>query len=83
MDRLFFKLLNDIFGKDVVEKFQTKSPSDWHELMRSFEVIKRGIGLKNPNEKEKELITFSSLGRLIDAFTHLNGHSKNAISKRI
>ncbi|XP_052690632.1 heat shock 70 kDa protein 12A-like [Crassostrea angulata] len=83
VDMLFINLLNDIFRKDVVERFQNKSPSDWHELLRSIEVKKRGIGLKNPNEKEKELITFSSLGRLIDAFTHLNGHSKNAISKRI
>lgn len=83
MDRLFFKLLNDIFGKDVVEKFQTKSPSDWHELMRSFEVKKRGIGLKNPNEKEKEPITFSNLGRMVNTFTYINGQSKNAISKRI
>lgn len=83
VDRLFFKLLNDIFGKDVVEKFQTKSPSDWHELMRSFEVKKRGIGLKNPNEKEKEQITFSNLVGLFDEFTTANGNSKNAVSKRL
>ncbi|XP_052690682.1 heat shock 70 kDa protein 12A-like [Crassostrea angulata] len=83
VDKLFFQLLNDIFGKDVVKRFQKKSPSDWHELMRSFEVKKRGIGLKNPNEKEKELITFSNLAELISEFTEANGNSKNAISKRI
>lgn len=83
VDKLFFQLLNDIFGKDVVKRFQKKSPSDWHELMRSFEVKKRGIGLKNPNEKEKELITFSNLADLISEFTEANGNSKNAISKRI
>lgn len=80
VDRLFFKLLDDIFGKDVVEKFQNKSPSDWHELMRSFEVKKRGIG---PNEKEKEQITFSNLVGLFDEFTTANGNSKNAVSKRL
>lgn len=51
VDKLFFELLNDIFEDDVVERFQNKLPSDWQELLRSFEVKKRCIGRKGQIEQ--------------------------------
>lgn len=54
VDKLFFELLNDIFGDDVVERFQNKSPSDWQELLRSFEVKKRCIGHRGQIEQQKK-----------------------------
>lgn len=54
MDDLFFELLNDIFGENIVNEFKNNSPSDWLEMWRGFEVNKRSIGHNNPDE----LITF-------------------------
>lgn len=81
VDKLFFELLNDIFGDDVVERFQNKSPSDWQELLRSFEVKKRCIGRKGQIEQQEKWITFSNLGGLFHEHTMSN--SQTSLSKRL
>lgn len=48
VDDLFFELLNDIFGENMVNEFKNNSPSDWLEMWRGFEVNKRSIGHNNP-----------------------------------
>lgn len=81
VDKLFFELLNDIFGDDVVERFQNKSPSDWQELLRSFEVKKRCIGRKGQIEQQEKWDTFSNLGGLFHEHTMSN--SQTSLSKRL
>lgn len=81
VDKLFFELLNDIFGDDVVERFQNKSPSDWQELLRSFEVKKRCIGHRGQIEQQKKWITFSNLGDLFHEYTMSNGQT--TLSERL
>lgn len=44
VDNLFLKLLNDIFGKDVLTKYKRKLPSDWLQLLQSFEIKNTALG---------------------------------------
>ncbi|XP_062588781.1 heat shock 70 kDa protein 12B-like [Saccostrea cucullata] len=72
VDKLFFDLINSIFGEDIVNKFKCNSPSDWLELLRSFEVKKKGIGKENINNEKAEPVTFSNLGDLFKEFAKSN-----------
>uniref|UniRef100_K1PX58 Heat shock 70 kDa protein 12A n=1 Tax=Magallana gigas TaxID=29159 RepID=K1PX58_MAGGI len=62
VDDLFFKLLNEIFGENIVNEFKNNSPSDWLEIWRGFEVNKRNIGYNNPDE----FITFSQFEKDVE-----------------
>ncbi|XP_061190496.1 heat shock 70 kDa protein 12B-like [Saccostrea echinata] len=70
VDKLFFDLIYKIFGEETVNNFKSKSPSDWLELLRSFEAKKRGIGLENPKLENVGSVTFSNLGELFSEFTN-------------
>ena len=43
VDKAFEKLLFDIVGEDVYERFKTEEPDDWIELGRTFEQKKKTI----------------------------------------
>ncbi|XP_065924964.1 heat shock 70 kDa protein 12A-like [Magallana gigas] len=79
VDNLFFELLNDIFGKNVVHEFKNSSPSDWLEMWRGFEVNKRNIGYSNLDE----LITFYHFGTLFETFKKANKSKENSIEMRL
>lgn len=79
MDDLFFELLNDIFGENIVNEFKNNSPSDWLEMWRGFEVNKRSIGHNNPDE----LITFSHFGVLFEKFKTANKSRENSVKIRL
>lgn len=38
VDYLFFKLLKEIFGENIVHEFKNNHPSDWLEMWRGFEL---------------------------------------------
>ena len=69
VDNLFFDLLDKIFGKTVLQIFQKNSPSDYQEILKSFEIKKRSFGMEtNSTKSEKAKVTFSNLGDLFNAF---------------
>ncbi|XP_048746807.2 heat shock 70 kDa protein 12A-like [Ostrea edulis] len=83
VDRLFFDLIQDIFGKKAVKCFKDKSPSDYLELLRSFETKKRGIEQENPDEEKAETITFSNLSDLFKECSNANQYNDKAVTSRI
>ncbi|XP_056006368.1 heat shock 70 kDa protein 12A-like [Ostrea edulis] len=83
VDRLFFDLIQDIFGKKAVKCFKDNSPSDYLELLRSFETKKRGIEQRNPDEEKAETITFSNLSDLFKECSKANQNNDKAVSSRI
>ncbi|XP_056006367.1 heat shock 70 kDa protein 12A-like [Ostrea edulis] len=83
VDRLFFDLIQDIFGKKAVKCFKDKSPSDYLELLRSFETKKRGIEQGNPDEEKAESITFSNLSDLFKECSKANKNNDKAVTSRI
>lgn len=75
----FLNFFNHIFGNVVVEAFRNKSPSEWYELLRWFEIAKRG----DLYTRDNEWINFRNLGlgRLIE---QMNASKKGlTLSKRI
>ena len=50
VDEAFVKYFCDIFSKKVINKIQEEFPTDWVDMMRDFEQIKRKISLKNPDD---------------------------------
>ena len=47
VDEAFRQLMEDIFGKDIMEAFQKKRPAGYVDLMIAFESRKRGC---SPNK---------------------------------
>ena len=47
VDQAFMKLIEDIFGKDIIEAFKKKRPAGFVDLMIAFESRKRGC---SPNK---------------------------------
>lgn len=82
VDNLFLKLLNEIFGTDVLNRYKMKSPSDWHELLQRFEIKKHSIGINNPNE-DKKTITLAGVGSLFEMFKNAHKKTKKALDKRL
>lgn len=68
VDRAFFKFMEEIFGKNVWEKFTKNCISGVHDLRRSFEAKKRTIGYNNGRKYE----FFTTPGKLYDIFEELN-----------
>ena len=54
VDNLFFDLLDKIFGKTVLQIFQKNSPSDYQEILKSFEVKKRSFGMETNSTKSEK-----------------------------
>lgn len=82
VDNLFLKLLDDIFGKDVLTKYKRKLPSDWLQLLQSFEIKKHSIGINNPND-DKKMITLTSVYNLLKMFKNAHKNPQKAINNRL
>ena len=50
VNEAFVKYFCDIFSEKVIDTVREQSPSDWADMMRDFEQIKRKISLKNTDE---------------------------------
>ena len=76
VNEAFEKLLRDVFGIHVVEKFRSKYPSTWLKLMLNFEQEKRG------DRALKKLITRIQLPRKFMEEVRQSGEDEVDLPKR-
>ena len=78
VDKEFQKLLEKVFGVDLMDEFRRSHPSDWLELMNDFEMKKRGDRVMKGEETRVRLPA-----NFVNLMRHENiGSSDNEIIKR-
>ena len=78
VDKEFQKLLEKVFGVDLMDEFRRSHPSDWLELMNDFEMKKRGDRVMKGEETRVRLPA-----NFVNLMRHENiGCNDNEIIKR-
>lgn len=77
VDKEFKGLMENVFGKDFMDKFCRDHPSDWLDLMNDFELKKRAERVM-----KQEVTRIGLPNNFINLWRHENGENDNSIIRQ-